>query len=157
MAFDNTAVGTQLAEVRSAADVDANAEALALAIKETGAISPYFDLTVGAEAANIRIVTGQLKDNAGNTLAGLCKFKAWLVEDATGILAVAAAASIKDGGVGTEVYGEGNSSYVGITDATGALDIDITDEAGASGKTFWLHIKPLDVLGVETIVSMAFD
>jgi len=163
MALDNDALGVLLADTRIDTDagtdieVQAFQENITLATAEVAALSPSIALTVGDEAADIRIVTGQLQQGDGTAIAEIVDFHAWLVEDATGILALVAAASIKDGGVGTEVYGEATPNYYGKTDASGNFDLDITDEAGASGKTFWLHVQPVGILGVETRASMAFD
>lgn len=158
MAFTNTAVGTQLADVRQAADVNADAQLLALSIKEAGALAPRIVMTVSAEDTNVIIVTGQLKDGADNDLAGLCKFKLECIQDADGILALVGVARISDGGVGTEVYGAATPSYAGITDSDGAFDVDVLDVAGASGKSFWIHCRLIDVIGAETISAIVtFD
>ena len=157
MAYDNDAVGGKLFAARSPEGVSGSVEGRSKARREAAVLGAKIVATVGAEAANIRIAILQLQDNAGNSIAEIANFAAWLVEDADGIQAVVAAASITDGGVGTEVYGDGTPNYVGNTDATGKADLDITDEAGASGKTFWLHVRLLSAPGVETAVSIAFD
>ena len=158
MAFTNTAVGTRLADVRQAADVNADAQLLALSIKEAGALAPRMVMTVGVEAANVIILTGQLTDGAGNALAGLSKFKLECIQAAEGILALAAVATNGDGGVGTEIYGAATPSYAGITDADGKFDVDVTDVVGGSGKSFWIHARLLDVIGAETISAIVtFD
>ena len=71
MALDNDALGVLLADTRIDTDagtdieVQAFQENITLATAEVAALSPSIALTVGDEAANIRIVTGQLQQGDG--------------------------------------------------------------------------------------------
>lgn len=154
--LNNTTKGKALHVARTLGQ-SSSPEARVKATREVSAMSPRIVATIGNENTNIRIAILQLQDGLGNSIAAVADYQAWLVEDADGIQAVVGAASIKDGGVGTEVYGEGTPNFAGKTDDTGKADLDITDEAGASGKTFWLHIRVLNVNGTETRQSTVFD
>lgn len=85
--------------------------------------------TIGAEAANIIIVTVQLKDADGRNMDKVSSVKAFLASTANGdaLAVVDAGLSVADGGGGwLSVLGDDQVFLVGTT-AAGVAVIDITD------------------------------
>lgn len=82
--------------------------------------------------ANVSLVTIQVKDSAGNNLAGVWNFDVWLSDAATGagLTAVTASGAVAAGASGTDlgVYAASKAKRV-QTDATGKYILSITDTA----------------------------
>lgn len=111
--------------------------------------------TIGAEAAHVRRVSIQLKDDAGADLAVRGSILAYLATDATGDTITAAAPS---GGVAIGVDGIAIPLVAGkafqlVSEADGDIDIDITE---ATAKTFYLVlVLPNGALAVSDAITFA--
>jgi len=112
-------------------------------------------VTVGAEAANVIQLLIQLQDVKGNNIARN-RDVIVTVYEATMIEAVAAAFTLADGGVGALISTTAQARVLATTDATGLLDLDLTDVAGASGKTVYVTVEVLDDLTANTAGGMVY-
>lgn len=115
--------------------------------------------TLAAEAANVRRLLLQIEDKDGAEVESVHNM---LVEIRNGLGAVPAdllSFTVTDGGVGSLVVGGagGGPHYIVATDATGLVDLDITDVAGASGQTVYIVVQPLNFLAGPVLVTCAFD
>jgi len=113
-------------------EVDANADA---AQADVDSLQTGATLTAGAEAADVIAVSFD---------AGIASIEQYMAQiyDTTG-LGVAAAFTMVENGVGAEVFGSGTPSLVFTTDAAGLATLDVTDVAGASGKSPLLVVESL--------------
>jgi len=117
---------------------------------------------LGAEAANVIIVTVTMKNGAGATVAAAKPFVAELWEP-TGELALVGSATIGlnvAGAKGTLNSTTGNPRVRAVTDADGTCIFDLTDAAGASSKEFVLVLTPEPEAGqiaVSTYTEVQFD
>ncbi len=93
--------------------------------------------TVGAESTNVIAVT------FSSPVASVEQYLAELHEDATGILAVAAAFTMAETGAGAEVSTTAKPRLIFTTSAAGAATLSVTDVATGSGKKLWLKVEPL--------------
>lgn len=80
----------------------------------------YLALSAGAEAANVIKVTGQVKDQDGQAVAGV---KNVLVTSKP----VSGAGTMVDGGNGTVKAGSASTSIWMQTDANGSFQVDVTN------------------------------
>jgi hypothetical protein len=123
------------------------------AILDAGTLAPT--LTVGTEAADVIAVT----------FAGPAAVRQYMAEaiDPATMEVNAAAFTLAETGDGAEVSPTDMARLIFTTDAAGAAEISITDVAGASAKTMWLVIRPIndsasDAPGAAgVVVSATFD
>lgn len=94
-------------------------------------------IAVGAEAVNAITVTVQLKDSANANVAARYAVKAYLSTDAEGdnVAAVAPTGGVAAGANGVVIEEIADKSFVLVTNATGEVDVVITD---AGAPTFYL-------------------
>lgn len=107
----------KLALLRSLADRGEPASVALMALLNN---TYYVSMTAGAEAANVIKVTGQVKDQDGNNVAGV---KNVLVKSKP----VSGAGGITDGGSGSIKAGSTTTEAWVETDANGAFQVDITN------------------------------
>lgn len=113
------------------------------------------DFTVGAEAANVINVAVQLNDPEGTTLSEVGVQDFYLSTDAAGAVPVTTAPS---GGIAIGTDGKLIESVAGLSgvilsDAVGAVDIDIT-EVGVF--TFYLVLRlPMGGLAISSAITFA--
>lgn len=115
--------------------------------------------TLEAEVANVRRLLLQVEDKDGDEVESVHNM---LVEIRNGLGAVPAdllSFTVTDGGVGSLVVGGagGGPHYIVATDATGLIDLDVTDVAGGSGQTVRIIVQPLNFLAAPVMVTCAFD
>lgn len=120
------------------------------------------DLSIGTEAANVILLSVQVVDHLGADVAAVTPVHVRMYE-ATMIEALAAAVTLADGGAGSLVSTTANASVIATTDATGLLEVDVTDAAGASGKTFYAEVEVFSsstspaYLGGKSYIAITFD
>jgi hypothetical protein len=86
--------------------------------------------TPAAGAANVCLVTIQLKDGGGNNLPVVVPLDVWLSDNATGIglTATTASGAVGAGASGTDIWvGTAKKALRSLTDATGKYVLSITD------------------------------
>ncbi len=118
-------------------------------------VSTPLTLTVGAEATDVIAVT------VAAPQAAVTQYIAQVYEQ-TMIEALAAAATMAETGAGAEVSTTANASLIFTTDAAGAATLSVTDVAGASGKTFFLEVRPAAASagvpgGFTAVATLVFD
>lgn len=98
------------------------------------------EFTLGAEAANKRIVTVQLQDIGGVDLAEMLGVEVFLASDAVGTLTAANDDFAVESGQG-QALGEPvtNSVLSVLSKADGSFQVGITDTSGAA--SYWLGVK----------------
>lgn len=86
-------------------------------------------ITVGAEVANVRAITIQLKDAAGANVAVATAVRIYLTLDAAGETPVATGGStgLADAGAGALVPVVAKKVFEGVSDATGLMQLSWTD------------------------------
>lgn len=109
------------------------------------------DLTVAAESSNAIAVAIQ------TNLPGAFRYRAQLVDRATGVIQATAAFTIAETGAGSEVSTTAQGELIFATSAAGAATITVTDASGSSTKGLSLYLTPLNVQGVvhETLLQFA--
>jgi len=119
-------------------------------------------ITVGTEAADviavsIALTTVQeaLNDYVAADEAVSCLVE--LIEEADGQPATPATGADFSPTTGTAVSADDKSIMVVSSSAAGAIVLDVTDQAGASGKTFLLKVTPLGVPGFPSVAVLTFD
>lgn len=152
-----------LTEVRTAIGavsdgVIAQADALADVVNDI--IDTYaweqVEITVGAEAANVIAVTIQVEGPDGTDIAAARSF--WIIsfEDADATLAATAALTLSPT-TGTAVSTDTLPGIIATASAAGTLVLDVTDAAGASGKTFNHLVIPMSAMGRPQYFQTTFD
>ena len=108
-------------------------------------------LTAGAEAADARVVTIQVKDLVGNNLAERRLLRVLIADTQHGAEAASAPSGGVTVGVGTlrQTVTAGKQLLI-LSDATGQVQITLTE---ATVKTFWVHAE---LAGREGSVQVAF-
>lgn len=109
------------------------------------------DLTVGAEAANAITVGVQAN------VPGVFRYRAQLIDRATGVIQATAAFTIAETGDGAAVSTNTQGELIFTTSAAGAATLTVTDVSGSSTKGLSLILTPLNVQGVvhETLLQFA--
>ncbi len=120
-------------------------------------------ISVETEVANVRPLTIQIVDGNGDNVAAAVNVVVEVYE-ATMIKALSGAFTLglTAGGAGALVSTTGQASVIGTTNAAGLLELDLTDAAGASGKTVEVLTRivgqPDGLLnGFEDRLQTAFD
>lgn len=119
----------------------------------------FCDVTAGAEASDVRALSCQVKDQYGNNYAVATNIHIRIYE-ATMIGAAAAAWTLEDGGAGSVVSTTANAALIYDTDANGTGLLNLTDVAGASGKTLFCEAEvtePGVINGGPRVTTFAFD
>lgn len=120
------------------------------------ALNVTLGMTAGAEDTNVITVACQAKDSAGNSIAEAVEFELSGFE-ATGIEAVVGALRLAETGAGAEVTTTANSRLFITTSAAGVATVTVTDQAGASGKTFHIVATPIGRPGYPSRLAVTFD
>lgn len=111
---------------------------------------------VGTEAANVIALSLSLADSADEVFP-----EAWTAEvklmESTGILCVASAFRLSDGGSGTMVTDTNNARAIFTSDASGDIAVNVSDVAGASGSTIYAMITRLGGYGSSAYTAITFD
>lgn len=114
---------------------------------------PTATIAAGAEAANVRRVTVQLKDENGANVAAKTAVEIWLAISQANVNV----AAVPDGGFAVGTKGTIVKELVAdqlalcVTDATGALEVDITE---STAKSFFVAVKlPNGTIVVSTAIA----
>lgn len=99
-----------------------------------------FAATSSAEVANVRAVAIQAVDQEAVNAAGVFVVRITLRSTAWAEYA-SSAFTITDGGEGSLQAGSGTASVMAATNASGLLEIDLTDVAGASSALVWIEVN----------------
>lgn len=113
--------------------------------------------TIGAEAANVIRVTGQLKDNRGQAIAQVAPVKVYLASDAAGttITATAPTSTLAIGTKGTILTVEVTDKMLLLaTAADGIFNLDITQTA-APVTYYLVAIMPDGSLAISSAITYA--
>ncbi|HAU38852.1 MAG TPA: hypothetical protein DCX07_14190 [Phycisphaerales bacterium] len=116
-------------------DQDVTIQKLADAVQDK---LPYCAVTAGAEAANVRRITVQVKDANGNDLAGRFRVRVWESDAEYGAPAAAGTWALVTGGGYDEESAD--CAYLYVSDATGKVEVDVTI-VGAFTKYFMAEIN----------------
>jgi hypothetical protein len=118
-------------------------------------------ITVGDEDTNVIPLSIQLQTMEGDKNPFVNAEESVDVEVAvfrsTGIEALAAAFTLADGGAGSLLSTTANARVFARTDATGLLELNLTDVAGGSGATVYVKITPLNRPGFPGYATATFD
>lgn len=131
----------------------AAAEAAAAGV-EAGLV--YAALTAGAEAADNRVISVQVKDfGDANVLAITTLHCELFGVDMEPIASTAF--TLTETGAGAELSTSGKARLLITTNALGVAEVTVHDVAGASGTTVLLKVSPVQAFGRAEYVSLAFD
>jgi len=154
--LDNNAIGEGLRSALAPVGHSGSQEMLAQQKRVAAALTPKLTLAFGTEAANVIEATLALKNGAGVAITEAAHVRIQIFEAATGLAAAVAAVSATVT-TGTAILGDALPHGIFETTAAGALVLDITDEAGASGKTFWVFAQVTGVNGAVAYGTVTFD
>jgi hypothetical protein len=111
--------------------------------------------TAGTEAANVIEVAVQVVGSDGTTaIAGVKTFAVYALTDDA---ATPAAVTVEAGTAGTNVSATGHPQAILSTDATGALDIVVTEDVPGDETEAIIKIVPVNFVGAGAIVTVQFD
>lgn len=116
-------------------------------------------LSLGAEAANVRKLSVQIKDLGGNDVAAAHTIHVRLYAG-TMIESLAAAFTLADGGAGSVVSTTANAALLYSTDATGLAEINITDANPPANTTIYVEViveSQGNYAGLASYIACAFD
>lgn len=113
-------------------------------------------ISVGAESSDVIAVTLGLEDSEGNSVS-----QSWTAEvrvlDGNGDATNPGTAFEIDVTTGTGVTAGTQDSMIITSNAAGAIVVDLTDVAGASGATVYLVAQPLNVNVAPIYSAVTFD
>lgn len=113
------------------------------------------DIDIGAEVANVITLTVQVVGSDGTTaVAGIKTLAVYALTDDA---ATAAAVTVEAGAVGTNVSATGEPQVIVSTNASGALEIDVTEDVGGSSTEAIIRFVPIDYVGAGGLASIQFD
>jgi len=116
-----------------------------------------FDLSIGAEAADVIRLSLTAKDRGGNTLTEVVKAHVRLYDNNM-IEALAAAFTLSAvASQGDLTTADDQASVIYSTELTGLAALDVTDVVGASGATIHCLVEPLDREGPTQYIAITFD
>ena len=119
-------------------------------------------LTVGAEssdviAVSISLTTYQESRNDYVAADEAIDCLVELIEQSDSLLATHTSEADFSPTTGTAVTTDDRALMVVTSTAAGAIVLDVTDQAGASGKTFLLKVTPMGVPGFPAYALLTFD
>lgn len=119
-------------------------------------------LTVGAEssdviAVSILLTTYQESLNDYVTADEAIDCLVELIEQTDSLLATHTTEADFSPTTGTAITTDDRARMIVRSTATGAIVLDVTDQAGASGKTFLLKVTPMNVPGFPAYALLTFD
>jgi hypothetical protein len=113
------------------------------------------DLDIGAEAANVITIAVQVVSADGVTpVAGIKTIAVYALTDDA---ATAAAVTVEAGAVGTNVSATGHPQVIVSTNASGALEIDVTEDVPGDETEALIRFVPIDYVGAGGLASVQFD
>lgn len=119
-------------------------------------------ITVGTETANvipvsISLTTFQESLNDHVTADESINCLIELIEMGDAMIATHSTEADFSPTAGTAVSADDRALMIVASSASGAIVLDVTDQAGASGKTFLLRVTPMSVPGFPAVASITFD
>lgn len=119
-------------------------------------------ITVGAEssdviAVSIALTTYQESQNDYVTADEAINCLVELIEMGDGDVATHTTEADFSPSTGTAVSADDRAIMIVASTTAGSIVLDVTDQAGASGKTFLLRVTPMGVPGFPAVASLTFD
>ena len=113
------------------------------------------DITVAAEVGDQIDIAVQVVGSDGITpVLGVKTFAVYALTDDA---ATAAAVTVAAGTAGTNVSALGHPQAILATDASGALDIFVSEDMAGDETEALIKIVPVDFVGAGALVSIQFD
>lgn len=116
----------------------------------------YASLSAGAEAANARAVTIQMKDFNGDNVSEVITLHCQLF-DSSMVESLTADFRLAETGAGAPASTTSKPTVLITTSAAGAATLTVTDVQGASGATVYLIVTPVNKFGRPQYLSLTFD
>lgn len=112
--------------------------------------------SAGSESSNVIRVSAAFTDVNGNAVSSAIAFHAELF-DANGLRCVVGSFRLSVGTKGSLTTASAKPSVFGTTNASGEVELDVTDVATGSAATVHLLITPVGVVGSPVRVPVTFD